>query len=588
MDTEIIGTTAVKNVIAKTDYAESYINDKEKEPTWDGSIYLYSKPGDKHNKADLICRVPVQIKGCKKSKINRTSIKYSVERSDLSNFLKDGGAIFFVVYFNKNGTEEKIYYKLFLPYDLITLLDRDPKCKSCSVEFKPFPDDPMEITNILNFFAIHKEKQAAIRSKDQLISLEKLTKKEKVSKINFTLTSHQPIGNPILFMFTHETYLYAITPAGFNIPIGHLKKLLAAQETRNMSISIGDKVYYNNCKIQYEKDCIRFLIGKSTTITSYNNENKMSFNFKFRGSLSERILDGEFFLDLMDKRGLLANGIFLPFVPTDSDNFKRDDFCKKIKIYKEAQQVLQFHDVHEELNMDNLSDTDSRMLSLLVDAYNGNEVRLADIGQPFGFINVGNLKILISAKKNEETGLFQIFNFYESMFRLFIKDEHEKMHIVPLPLGLRKEDMVNCSNFSKEKIIREFAEVQYNPITSESITLWLLELLKAYDMSKKSCLLEIAHSIVQLIKQNDMHIDKHTVRLNELQIIKRERILNVDEKAELYKIISDAKDNIEIQIGAYILLGEADEAKKLLNSLPEERQQLFREYPIYFLINAEN
>ena len=582
-----MGTTAVQRAIAKTDYAEPYINSKDKEPTWDGAIYLYSKPGNVHKKADFKCRIPVQIKGCEKSRIKRSSIKYSVERSDLSNFLKDGGAIFFVVYFNKNGTKEKIYYKLFLPYDLVTLLESDSECKSYSVEFKPFPDDPMLITDILNFFATHKEKQAAIRSKAQLISLEELSKKENISEINITLTSHKPINNPILFMFNHDSYVYATTAAGFNIPVDHFDKISVAQSTQDISITIGNTVYYKHWHIRYEEDCMRYLIGKSITITRHNNENKMNFNFKFGGTLSERILDGEFFLDLMEKHGFSANGIFLPFEPTDSVNFKRDEFCKKIDIYKEAKQVLQFHDVHEELNMDNLSDVDYRMLSLLVNAYNGNEVRLADIGQPYGFINVGNLKILISTKKNEETGLFQIFNFYESMFRLFIKDEQEKMHIVPLPLGLKKEDLVNCSNFSKEKIIKEFAEAQYDSTTSESITLWLLELLRAYDMSKKSILLETAHSIVHLIKQKDRHIDNHTLRLNELQIIKRERNLNVAEKSELYKIISDAKDNVEIIIGAYILLGEVEEAKRLLNGLSQERRQFFKEYPIYALIDAE-
>ena len=540
-----------------------------------------------HKKSDFKCRIPVQIKGCEKSRIKRSSIKYTVERSDLSNFLKDGGAIFFVVYFNNNGTKEKIYYKLFLPYDLITLLNSNSECKSYSVEFKPFPDDPMQITDILNFFATHKEKQAAIRSKAQLISLEDLSKKENISELNITLTSHKPIDNPILFMFNHDSYVYATTSAGFNIPVDHFDKISVAQSTQNSSIAIGDTVYYNNWHIQYEEDCMRFLIGKSISITRYNNESKMNFNFKFGGTLSDRILDGEFFLDLMENRGFSANGIFLPFEPTDGEQFKRDEFCKKIEIYKEAKQVLIFHDVHEELNMDNLSDTDYRMLNLLVNAYNGNEVRLADIGQPYGFINIGNLRILISAKKNEETGLFQIFNFYEPMFRLFIKDEQEKMHIVPLPLGLKKDDLVNCSNFSKYKIIKEFAEAQFNSITSEHITLWLLELLRAYDMSKKSYLLETAHSIIQIIKKNDRHIDNHTLRLNELQIIKRERTLNVAEKAELYKIISDAKDNTEIIIGAYILLGEVEEAKELLNSLSEERQQFFMEYPIYTLIDSE-
>ena len=480
-----------------------------------------------HKKSDFKCRIPVQIKGCEKSRIKRTSIKYSVERSDLSNFLKDGGAIFFVVYFNNSGTEEKIYYKLFLPYDLVTLLDSNSECKSYSVEFKPFPDDPMSITDILNFFATHKEKQAAIKSKSQLISLEELSKKENISKLNITLISHKPIENPILFMFNHDSYVYATTSNGFYIPIDHFDKISVAQSTQDVSIAIGDTIYYKTWNIQYEENCIRYLIGKSISLTSFRDTGKMDFNFKFRGTLSNRILDGEFLLNLMESHGFSVNGAFLPFRSTDRENFNKDDFCKNLESLREVKRVLQFHDVNEELNMDNLSDADYRALSLLVNAYNGEEVRLADIEQPYGFINIGNLRILISTKKNKETGLFRIFNFHESMFRLFIKDEHANMHIVPLSLGLKKDDLVKCSNFNKEKVINEFTDVQYNPVISEHITLWLLELLKAYDISKKSYLLETAYSIIELIKQNDRYIDNHIVRLNELQIIKRKRTLNV-------------------------------------------------------------
>jgi len=115
---------------------------------------------------DLKCRIPVQIKGCAKSNTNKTSIKYSVTRSDLNNFLKDGGAIFFVVCFDHNGNNQKIYYKHFLPYDIISLLESNSKCKTFSVEFEQFPDDPLLVTDKLNFFATHKEKQVAIRSKE--------------------------------------------------------------------------------------------------------------------------------------------------------------------------------------------------------------------------------------------------------------------------------------------------------------------------------------------------------------------------------------------------------------------------------------
>ena len=91
--------------------------------------------------------------------------------------------------------------------------------------------------------------------------------------------------------------------------------------------------------------------------------------------------------------------------------------------------------------------------------------------------------------------------------------------------------------------------------------------------------------MIHLIKQNDKFIDKNTARLNELQIIKRERTLNFVEKADLYSIITSFNgENVEVKIGAYILLDEIEEAQKLLNILPKERKKQLIEYPIYTLM----
>ena len=122
-----MGISSVERAIAKTDYALSFLSSKDKEPTWDGHIYLYSKSGNNHKKKDLISRIPVQVKGrwiksnCKKKS---TTFKYSVDKSDLQNFLNEGGTLFFVVCFDRDGNNEQIYYKEFLPYDLINIKSR--------------------------------------------------------------------------------------------------------------------------------------------------------------------------------------------------------------------------------------------------------------------------------------------------------------------------------------------------------------------------------------------------------------------------------------------------------------------------------
>ena len=60
----------------------------------------------------------------------------------------------------------------------------------------------------------------------------------------------------------------------------------------------------------------------------------------------------------------------------------------------------------------------------------------------------------------------------------------------------------------------------------------------------------------------------------------RERSLNFTEKQELSKIAVES-DEISCKIGAFILLNEQDEAKKLLQKMDIEAKKEFMDYPIF-------
>ena len=63
MDSEKIATNHVELAISKTGHLVSHINSNDKEPSWDGDVEVYKKSGHVHAKADLILKVPVQVKG---------------------------------------------------------------------------------------------------------------------------------------------------------------------------------------------------------------------------------------------------------------------------------------------------------------------------------------------------------------------------------------------------------------------------------------------------------------------------------------------------------------------------------------------
>ena len=118
----MIAISALQKKISQTNYLVPYLNSKDKGPSWDGEIYVYGNPDDKHPKSDLIGKVPVQIKGHKAKQIHKEKIKFQAEVSDLRNYLKDGGVIYFVVYFDENGENECIYYVILLPFELKRML----------------------------------------------------------------------------------------------------------------------------------------------------------------------------------------------------------------------------------------------------------------------------------------------------------------------------------------------------------------------------------------------------------------------------------------------------------------------------------
>lgn len=138
MDIENLATSAIRSALAKTDRISTFINDGDKEPCWDGHIYIHEN--EKKTKKN-IKKIPVQIKGKKDTtkKVQRT-IKYRISRDDLYAYMMNGGTMFFVVYLDeKTGDTKQIYYSDLLPIRIKKILNIEKK--TYSVKFRKFPDN---------------------------------------------------------------------------------------------------------------------------------------------------------------------------------------------------------------------------------------------------------------------------------------------------------------------------------------------------------------------------------------------------------------------------------------------------------------
>lgn len=74
MNSEMLGLSYLQIALGKTDHLVAHINSNDKEPSWDGDVEVYRKAGHVHAKADLILKVPVQVKGHCKPNLKKKSI----------------------------------------------------------------------------------------------------------------------------------------------------------------------------------------------------------------------------------------------------------------------------------------------------------------------------------------------------------------------------------------------------------------------------------------------------------------------------------------------------------------------------------
>ena len=118
---ETLSVNAVKNSIVTSEFLDQFIADNDKEPSWDGFVYIY---GDKSKKkSNLKGRMPVQVKGTECDDHSKETISFSMTTVDLRNYLYDGGCVLFVVYIGNCGLTNKIYYAELTPVKLRQLLE---------------------------------------------------------------------------------------------------------------------------------------------------------------------------------------------------------------------------------------------------------------------------------------------------------------------------------------------------------------------------------------------------------------------------------------------------------------------------------
>lgn len=575
-------TTALKTALLKCPILEPYIDSNDKTPSWDGTVFVYRN--DSPKKADILGKVPIQVKGTEKELVSDLA-SFSCKIEDIRNYYNDGGVIFFLISVNPSTGFSRIYYTSLLVYDLKKLLDNAKKQKTITIKLSPFPtDDTNEMSTIFMSFVENERKQHSfvgkeLHSLDELerngVTIESLT--FNASGIGLDVTN---IGNHIS---SHDFYLYA-KPKGVDIeiPVDKVKDAVFSR-TITGKVCVKDVEYYGSYCVVSQKGKSQFQIGKGISLSLNEESQKMTLSFKASGTLSDYITDGRFFISAVENAEISLNGGKLPF--NDADNIDLSDHKERLHYYEDIKKMLDILGVTEELQISQLSQNDEKNIRNFVNAILYNKkigFPNADGSTVHGAFKIANLSIWIWATKKED-GYYQIESFFmPHQVALFESTDDELLHPICASqyLLLNKDAFAHTSNMDYETVKNDICSMQHHPLLLDSVTNFLLNILHGYDLQehKETKLLDLADSVCDWLKDCE-NANDHILQLNRLQITKRRQPLSIAEIIELSKL-TDSVIPPNIRCGAYLLLGETEQAQLCFNELPIETQTEFATYPI--------
>lgn len=554
------------------------INENDKTPSWDGNVEIYNNSNMKKEYLDGC--VPVQVKGRWRNNLSANTVKYPVSIIDLKNFQKNGGAIFFVIYCNYS--DYKIYYASLLPFDIDSLLKTKKSAKTISVELDRFPTNEREIYLIFKDFLYHSKRQLQRDERIQKMFLSgKLDEINPVLSFGYGARPYPDEDDTKEYMLTHPTYIYA-KPKGLDIDVVlHKMSIESIDQKIKMPIVIDGQILYDNIVIKtLPKKKHVIYIGKNIKFDMDNSK----FHFDMAPDIKTRIKDLKIITAIMEGKSIVENSA--PIIAVETDDIKLcNNLNEHLNYLLDVQKVMDLFLVKKNLDLQSMSDEDSKKLAALVRmvlysepsnySFNGKE--------GVGFLQISNIKLLVSCKKTGNKGMYMISNIFspnEIGVRINIQDGNS-INISPYMHFLKYEQLITVDNIDFHMLVESIKSFARSELYDAAVNLYVLDLLSAYDSTKNSDFLNAANSLILFISSDENATETNAIyKINEFQIRKRMSDLPKDDKIKLMKFKNLYTDNVFMTICINILLESYEEAELLYESLSNEEKRNFDTFPI--------
>lgn len=303
-------TTALKAALLRCPILESYIDSNDKTPSWDGTVFVYKS--EKTKKEDLAGRVPIQIKGTEKVIVSDTAT-FSCSIADLNNYYKDGGCIFFLISVDLSSGNSRIFYKTLLVVDLDKIIKGAGKQKTSTIHLNLLPAEANEISSIFMEFTDNVHKQMGFIGKD-IPTFESLEANgAEITSLTFTASGIGLTMDEIpKFLSTHDFYLYAkVKGLDVDVPIDKVTNAVISKPVDG-EVRIRDRCFFPAYRVVYENGNSIIRIGKGISVALKAEENRITVHTDRPDTLSDFIIEADFFIELVEQGELTLNGVTIP------------------------------------------------------------------------------------------------------------------------------------------------------------------------------------------------------------------------------------------------------------------------------------
>lgn len=563
----------LRRIIRLHDNMNDFLNDNDKEPSWDGNIYLYKNEDLKAE--DIKYIIPTQVKGKNdETLLKRSSITYPVEYKHLRNYFNNNGVFYVVIAISDDGERTAVFYNALTTIKLQSILKGTEKKNSDQTKNIPLVrlknNNKNELYKVLLQFGHDSKNFGSTELVKKSISMKDMEKIDSIRMTTFTTNQDEILKN----INSGEVCAFGhIASADIWVPFSYdFQKQIELFACRKILDTFGvDGIPY------YKEFEIRKSAGKSIIIqlseNLYIDFRKNKINFKAKTYIDQIVKDIQFLDALKNGKSMyIGNKEIGTF---DNVNFGAD-LQSTINDFKNIQAALIKFDLKLDKKFEEFEEKDWKAMDNLVKIY---QKGIKPSKQMTWYMWWWQDKVVPFVVAFDSNGNIEIENsLHMNHFQIVVTDADYK---VPAFILFKRDIWGKLYDVDEMILLEEIEASTFNEKTEGNFSLLFVEILASYDENNNEKYYDVAKLITDKLLQTSP--DNAYWIINKYQLLKRKRELSENELQELEEL-EKINDDKKVLCAINILLENKRKAKKLLDEMDEEDRTQFLSFPIHNLL----